>query len=124
MKTLLFALFAALCAALCGFSSPAAARADAGLFVSSKCNNCHSVSSQKIEKKGKKEADEEEGGVEPPDLSNVGKFHDAAYFKPFLLKETAHTPHEGDTSTKKHPVKFKGSDGDLGKMAEWLATLK
>lgn len=102
---------------------PQSAFADEALFKSNKCNKCHSVSAYGIEVQKDAES-EEEAGSKVPDLSNVGNFHNAAFFVAFLNKEVEHTAHAGNEDTKKHKMKFKGSDDDLKKLADWLATLK
>ncbi len=110
---------------LVGLSLPDAARADAEQFKALHCNKCHEISAQKIEKDKKGDDDEEEDeDVTPPDLSHAGKHHDAAFLKPFLMKELAHVKHEDGDHTKKHPKKFKGTPEELTKMVDWLLTLK
>jgi hypothetical protein len=105
------------------------AKASDKLFVDNKCNKCHAISAYNIEKKkGAKEdsddEDEDKDKIDPPDLSNVGTFHDAAFITSFLKKEVEHKPHAGNDSKKKHKVKFKGSEDDLKGMVDWLVTLK
>ena len=107
--------------ALCTTGRPAAAQKEA--FIEQKCNKCHTISALGVEKKAGDEEDEEEGAT-PPDLSHVGKFHDAAWIEGFLDKKTDHVAHEGVTATGKHKVKFKGTPDELKSMATWLATLK
>ena len=104
--------------------TPAKSRADAALFTAQKCNNCHSITAAGVEvkKDPAEEADEEES--KPVDLSHVGSFHDTAFLQQYLMKETNHTPHDGNSSEKKHKLKFKGSDDELKKLVEWLAGLK
>jgi len=108
-----------------GISLVHEARADAEQFKALHCNKCHEISAVKVEKDKKGDDDEEEDeDVTPPDLSHAGKYHDAAFLKPFLLKELAHTKHEDGDHTKKHPKKFKGTPEELSKMVDWLLTLK
>jgi hypothetical protein len=97
------------------------------LFVEMKCAKCHPISALDIAKKGGGDADEEGGDEDkttPPDLSDVGKNHDAAFFSGYLKKETAHVAHAGCDSTKKHKIKFKGTDDEVKRLADWMATLK
>lgn len=115
MKTV---LLAAVLMIFAGVLSPSASYADAALFTSSGCNKCHAISAAKVESKA---SGEEEGA---PDLSHVGKNHDAAFITSFLKKEAVETAHEGVTAGKKHPIKFKGTDEELGKLANWLAGMK
>jgi hypothetical protein len=106
---------------------PAAAAANEKIFVANKCNKCHEISALGITKQKAAAEDEEEeegAGTKPHDLSDVGKYHDAAFLLAFLKKEVPHTPHEGAPGTKKHGFKFKGSDEELKQLADWLATLK
>lgn len=111
---------------LLGASSQALA--DKEVFVNLKCTKCHSVTAAGVEKKAADEEEAEEGEesdkVDPPDLSHVGAHHDAAFIKGYITKTLEHVPHDTQTSTKKHRVKFKGADADLEKLATWLATLK
>jgi hypothetical protein len=93
-----------------------AASASEKLFQDQKCNKCHAISAFGIQKLsgGEEEAD---AGAGPPDLSDIGKTHDAAFFGPYLMKETK--DHD-----KLHKIKFKGTEAELKEMAAWLATLK
>lgn len=86
------------------------------LLVENKCNTCHSISSAGIEQKNK--------AMKAPDLSGIGKYHDAEYFKAYLKKEVAHEPHEGSQSTKKHPTVAKATGDELDKIAQELVNLK
>lgn len=115
-----------LLALLMGVYTPSEARADAKLFTDLKCNKCHEIASLKIAKdtKGGDDEEDEDSDEETPDLSHVGSLHDAKFIKALLAKETAHVPHEGNKSSKKHSKKFKGTDAELEKMANWLASLK
>lgn len=72
------------------------------LFKEHRCVKCHSAPGI-------------EGGKS--DLTGVGKKHDAAWFRKYLEKEI-------DLDGKKHKRKFKGDDGHLKILAEWLASLK
>jgi hypothetical protein len=106
---------------------PFPASADDKLFVANKCNKCHQISALGITKQkaaAEDEDEEEDTSAKPRDLSDVGKYHDAAFLQAFLKTEVAHTPHEGAPGTKKHGFKFKGSDDELKQLADWLATLK
>lgn len=78
------------------------------IFLSSKCNMCHTVESAKIEKTGKSKA---------PDLSAAGADHDAKFFEAYLAKKES-------KNDKKHPVAFKGEPKDLTELAAWLAAMK
>ncbi len=106
-----------------------ASRASAGdavapgqkIFTDNKCTQCHAIDALKIAKvkSDEEEKDDDEGGkkVEPPDLGDAGKDHDAAFITKWLMKEEK-------IDGKKHKKKFKGSEEDLKVLADWLATLK
>ncbi len=79
------------------------------IFESNKCNKCHSIDSEKISKTG----DEKKS----PDLSGVGKDHNADWMTKFVRKEEK-------LNNKKHKTSYKGSDDDLKVLSTWLATLK
>lgn len=95
-------------------SAPGAAlAADAKeLFVSGKCQKCHSIESQGIAAKPK-EGEEED----VKDLSKVGAERTAEWIAKFMRKEEA-------IKGKKHKQKYRGSDADLQTLATWLASLK
>ena len=82
------------------------------IFLKYKCNKCHTIESQGIQRDGK--APE---GKQPPDLSGVGLKHDASWMQKWLLKEV-------EQNDKKHIKKFSGSDDELRTLTTWLATLK
>lgn len=77
------------------------------IFLDSKCNNCHTVTSNKITSK-------KDNAV---DLSNAGNSGDVQTLKSFLLKEA-------QINDKDHKMKFNGSDAKLNILAEWLSSLK
>ena len=77
------------------------------IFVNSKCNMCHIVSSAGIESK-KSDA---------VDLSNVGQDKTVEFLTKYLKKEAK-------LNDKDHKSAFKGTDDDLTKLVEWLSTLK
>jgi len=78
------------------------------IFVDKKCISCHSIESVGIKKKPDQA---------PPDLSNVGSKHSAAWIMKYLKKKVKI---EGE----KHPKKFKGSAKDFEMLASWLETLR
>jgi cytochrome c2 len=82
------------------------------IFKHKKCDKCHTVESQDIERSGAKPP-----GKLPPDLSGVGLKHDADWIKAWLLKEK-------EQNGKKHLKKWTGSDDDLDTISKWLADLK
>ena len=77
------------------------------IFIDSKCNNCHTVTSNEITSK-KDDA---------TDLSNVGSSGDAQLIKSYLLKEVK-------INDKDHKIKFNGSDAELNTLSAWLTSLK
>ncbi len=92
-------------------SMMAAAQAPDGkaLFVDGKCNMCHSIDSQGIEKKLK--------SGKGHDLSTVGSDRDPAWLRKWLKKEI-------ELEGKKHEKAFKGTDAELDTLINWLGTLK
>jgi mono/diheme cytochrome c family protein len=126
MSRLLIAFAAVL--ALIGLWPVAQARAEDGkqVFLKKECNECHAVEAAGIAKLPAKddeaEADEEEGeeedDTEPPDLSGVGKEHDAKWLGGFIQKKVKND--EG----KKHRKRFKGSDAELEALVAFLGTLQ
>ncbi len=114
--------FAAGIALICmGASRASAGDVPAGqkIFTENKCTQCHSIDSLKIAKV--KSADDEEvkdengKKLEPPDLSGIGKDHDAAWFTKWLKKEQEVDGH-------KHKKKFKGSEDELKTLTEWIVS--
>ncbi len=79
------------------------------IFADSKCSNCHSIDSQKIEAKKKTD--------KTVDLSKAGEKNDSAFITKYLKKDEV-------LNGKKHPVAFKGEDADLETLTKWLAGLK
>lgn len=77
-----------------------------------KCNLCHSIDSQGVERKSKSEK------TKGPDLSTIGSKHDCAWLGQWLRQEVANA--EG----KKHGKEFKGTPEQLAQITEWLGTLK
>jgi cbb3-type cytochrome oxidase cytochrome c subunit len=108
-------------------AAPAAPGAPDGksIFVTSKCNSCHAIESQKISAKKDStavdttEAKQAKEGKsrKAPDLGGVGVERTADWIIKYLQKlETI--------AGKKHMKKFKGTDDELKTLAAWLATLK
>jgi cytochrome c551/c552 len=80
------------------------------IFMDQKCNICHSIESQGIEKKMKK--------MESPELSNIGaEIESAEWLKGFLLQEKK-------KDGKQHQRKFKGSDQELDTLVSWIMSLE
>jgi cytochrome c2 len=79
------------------------------LFTDNKCNTCHSIQSQGIEKTM--------ASSKAPDLSDVGSTRDAEWISQFLQKKV-------DDDGKKHPKGWTGSEADLKTLSDWLASLK
>jgi len=77
------------------------------IFVDTKCNKCHTISSNEITSK-------KDDAV---DLSNAGSAGDIQLIKSYLLKEAK-------INDKDHKVKFKGSDAELNTLSNWLSSLK
>ena len=102
--------------AIIAFLVPRASQAEEDLLVKSGCNKCHSIAAAGIEKIN--------AGMKTPDLSSVGKFHDAAFFSSYLKKETAHAPHEGNESDKKHMIEVKATGADFEAIIKRLTELK
>lgn len=102
---MIVSLFVFIFAAATGFQQDTKGK---DTFVSNKCNSCHSIESQGVEKTGKMKA---------PDLSNVGADHDAKWFAAFLEKKEK-------LDGKNHPIAFKGEEKDLTALTTWLASLK
>ena len=82
------------------------------LFKANKCDKCHTVESQGVERNGAPPP-----GKTPPDLSGVGLKHNADWIKGWLMKEE-------ELNGKKHLKKWTGSDDDLETVSKWLAAQK
>ena len=80
-------------------------------FVDNKCNMCHSVAAQDIERTSKSDK------MKAEDLSAVGDERDAGWIVEFIKKET-------DLDGEEHQRTFKGSDEELAAIADWLSGLK
>jgi len=87
--------------------------ADAGkdLFVSSKCNMCHAVSSAGIEAKMKNPK------MQGRDLTGITATRDAAWITKYIKKEEK-------IEGKAHKATFKGTDEDIQALIDWLGTQK
>jgi mono/diheme cytochrome c family protein len=80
------------------------------LFLSNKCNLCHTIDSQGIAKTSEK--------MKAPDLSNAsGMAESADWLKSFLKKEVK-------KDDKAHQREFKGTPEELDTVVQWLMTLK
>lgn len=92
-----------------------------GLFVSSKCNSCHSIEAEKVELKKAANAEAASSAAtakKKPDLSGVGLKKDAGWISKYLVKEVK-------LEEKLHPtVKYRGTPEELQILSEWLASLK
>lgn len=80
------------------------------IFLSSKCNTCHAISSQGVETKA---------GDKYPDLKNLYE----KKFTPDFLKKYLNKEADLGASGKKHPIKFKGTDEEFNQLVGWLSTL-
>jgi mono/diheme cytochrome c family protein len=95
---------------IAGYAFPALAEEKpAEVFTGQRCNLCHSVKAAGIEAKVPK--------PKGPDLSKVGATRDAKWIHDFLKQQVK-------LDEKKHPLPFKGSDEQLGAVADWLAGMK
>ena len=109
-NTLFFILFISAIVALFGFAFSFSQDKDLDgkqIFIDSKCNNCHIVTSMEITSK-------KDDAV---DLSNAGSIGDAQLIKSYLLKETK-------LNDKNHKIKFKGSEAEFNALVNWLLSLK
>jgi mono/diheme cytochrome c family protein len=95
---------------LLGLTSVSEAADGKVLFVEKKCNLCHAVDSQGIEKKSEKMK-----GAELSDAGNM--ISDADWLKKFLTQDELK---DGD----KHKRKWKGTDEELDAVVTWVMSLK
>ena len=82
------------------------------IFRDNKCDKCHTIESQGIERNGAAAP-----GKLPPDLSGVGLKHNADWIKGWLLKTE-------EQNGKKHLKKWSGDDDELATISKWLAAQK
>ncbi|HEY6626125.1 MAG TPA: c-type cytochrome [Ignavibacteriaceae bacterium] len=109
-NTFFFVLFISTIVALFAFAFSFSQSQDPDgkqIFIDSKCNNCHTVTSMEITSK-KDDA---------TDLSNASIVGDAPLMKSYLLKETK-------INDQDHKLKFKGTEVELDALVNWLLTLK
>ncbi len=85
-------------------------------FLNSKCNLCHSVESEKVEKTTGGFQKSKDKNV-PPDLSAIGKKHNAGWITKYLKKTEA-------LDGVKHVRLYRGTNEDLEAIAKWLEGLK
>jgi mono/diheme cytochrome c family protein len=85
-------------------------------FLSNKCNMCHSVESEKIEKSSGGYQKSTDKNV-PPDLSGIGKKQNAEWFAKYIKKTEA-------LNGVKHAKAYRGTEEELQAIAKWLEGLK
>ena len=85
------------------------------LFLTNKCNTCHTIKAAGIEKKKSEDAEDakEKSDKKPPDLSSVGLERKADWMGKFLMKTEA-------IKGEKHPRKFRGTEAELKTLSTWL----
>lgn len=107
-KTILFLLVAT--AALIGKNGFCQTEGDEAkeIFISEKCQRCHSISALEIVHSGPREIS---------DLSGVGTKHTAEWLIKYLKREES-------LNGKKHLKNLVTSGADIDKLAKWLAGLK
>jgi len=93
-----------------GAPSPAAALDGKAIFIATKCNLCHTVSSAAIAKTSEK--------MKAPDLTGKVTAADEPKLAKFVRKL------EPNKDGKKHGKEFKGTDEELQAILDWLATQK
>jgi cytochrome c2 len=93
-------------------SNLASASDGKSVFKDNKCDKCHTMESQGIDRNGAAPP-----GKQPPDLSGVGLKHNADWIKGWLLKTE-------EQNGKKHLKKWTGSDDELATITKWLAAQK
>ena len=122
MKTLLIILISF---ALSFTLSAQDAKKCKALFAEFGCNECHTITSQKIGKMevAKEDADdwdddEDEGEIiEPPDLSGTGLNHTAKWMSKYLRKKEYF-------NERLHSKRFQGTKEERIALVLWLETLK
>lgn len=81
------------------------------VFLESRCQNCHAVSSAGLEAKARSER------LRGPDLVDVGQRHDRDWIGGYLRRKTK-------LNGKTHKLNFKGSDEELSALIDWLLEQK
>lgn len=110
MKMAFACLVGLLVLGLVGAATNATAADGKELFLGNKCNLCHSIESQGIEKKSEK--------MKGAELSDAGsRVESAEWLKGFMKQEELK---EGE----KHKKKFKGTDEELDTIVNWVLSLK
>ncbi len=113
----LWVAFAALLTA-----APAAAEEGRDKFLQQRCNLCHGIATDGVEKLGSSPAvaddpfGEEDASNGPPDLSLVGDRHQSEWIVAFLRKEV-------DLDGRKHPMGFTGTEAELDSIVAYLSEL-
>ncbi len=96
------------------------------LFLTYKCNSCHTIDAVGVAKRSATEEKEETAATpasttpkkKPPDLSSVGLDVKADWITKYLKKL------ETNKAGKKHIKLFKGTDEELATLVTWLGTMK
>lgn len=96
---------------------PAKAADGKALFTQFKCNSCHTVKALGIAKQASAEDEKEKSDRKPPDLSGVGKEHNAAWMAKYLMKLE-------EIDGEKHRKKFRGTEAELKTITGWLELQK
>jgi mono/diheme cytochrome c family protein len=88
------------------------------VFLSSKCNTCHTVQAQSIEKRKAEASDEKEkSDKKAPDLSSVGLERKTEWIGKFLMKTES-------IKGEKHPRRFRGTEAELKTLSAWMEAQK
>jgi cytochrome c1 len=82
------------------------------IFLANKCNTCHSMKSDAIEKTSKAKMKKE-----PPDLSTIGDQKTADWIVKYLKKQEM-------LDNAKHVKAWTGKEEDLQTLAKWLESHK
>lgn len=100
-------------------ASPALAAEEDGkaIFLRSKCNSCHTVTSLAIAQPVLEGDSPEDEADKPPDLSDVGSKHKPEWFAEWLQKKV-------EMNGKTHRKRFGGKPEELKILTAWLAGLK
>ncbi len=97
---------------LVSFAVKAADAPGKTLFLANKCNTCHSIKADAIEKTSKTKMKKE-----PPDLSTIGDQKTADWIVKYLKKQEM-------LDNAKHVKAWTGKDEDLMTVAKWLESHK